>query len=68
MEGISMASIKRAGNTAIIVGKNADKLFSQIMNTPAIDFDSEIKKAKKYHVTYSERGIARIFTRKNRNG
>lgn len=63
MEDASMAYIKRIGNSAVISGKNAEELFEQIKNTPAIDFKKEIKEAKSCRVTYSEMGIARILKR-----
>lgn len=68
MEGIFMANVKREGSNAVICGNNAKEVFEHIKNTPPIDFDREIRKAKKYRVTYSEKGLARIFKRMLRKG
>lgn len=68
MEGIFMANVKREGSNAVICGNNAKEVFEHIKNTPPIDFDREIRKAKKYRVTYSEKGLVRIFKRMLRKG
>lgn len=64
MEGTSMATIKKVGNTAVISGDNASEVFKNIVNTPPIDFKEAAKRAKKYHMSYSEKGLVRILKRK----